>query len=312
MIRLIRFLRVSHFLFSSFILIVARTNAADAEIHDQVEHGYAKNGDVTIHYASLGQGPLMIMIHGFPDYWYTWRKQMSGLSPHYRTVAMDQRGYNRSSKPKGVAAYDINHLVKDVKKVIESLDEKNAIIVGHDWGGFVAWHFAMQHPDLTKYLIILNLPHPRGLTRELANNPKQQENSAYARGFQQEGAHLTLTAKGLANWVADPSAKERYIAAFERSDFEAMLNYYKCNYPREPYRESTTPVIKVQCPVLIFHGLDDWALLPPGLNDTWEWLEKDLTLVTIPNVGHFVQQDASQRITQTIKSWLNLQENLQE
>ena len=109
----------------------------------------------------------------------------------------------------------------------------------------VAWQFAMGYPEKTEKLIILNLPHPRGLARELANNPEQQRNSQYARDFQQPGAHTQLTAEGLAAWVTDPDARGRYVEAFERSDFEVMLNYYKANYPREPYVEDTSPVVKV-------------------------------------------------------------------
>ncbi len=157
---------------------------------------------------------------------------------------------------------------------------------------------------MTDKLIILNLPHFRGLSRELANNPKQQKNSAYARRFQQEGAHEALTAEELAKWVTDPEAREKYVEAFRRSDFEAMLNYYKRNYPKEPYVEDTSPVVKVKPPVLMIHGLDDWALLPGALNGTWDWLEKDLTLVTIPGAGHFVQQDAADMVNRTMKMWL--------
>jgi pimeloyl-ACP methyl ester carboxylesterase len=138
----------------------------------------------------------------------------------------------------------------------------------------------------------------------LARNPQQQKASAYARRFQQEGAHTNLTAEGLAFWVTDAKAKARYVEAFQRSDFEAMLNYYKRNYPREPYVEDTSPVVKVRCPVLMIHGLKDTALLAPGLNGNWEFVEKDLTLVTIPDAGHFVQQDAPDMVTRTIRSWL--------
>jgi hypothetical protein len=116
----------------------------------------------------------------------------------------------------------------------------------------------MRLPEMTDKLIILNLPHFRGLSRELANNPNQQKNSAYARRFQQEGAHETLTAEKLAEWVTDREARVKYIEAFRRSDFEAMLNYYKRNYPKAPYLEDTSPVV-VKPPVLMIHGLDDWA-----------------------------------------------------
>jgi pimeloyl-ACP methyl ester carboxylesterase len=279
-------------------------SAAAADIDKKVEHGYADSNGVKIHYASLGKGPLIVMIHGFPDFWYTWRDQMEALSSDYQVVAIDQRGYNLSDKPKGVENYDIRLLVGDVVAVIKHLGRDKAIIVGHDWGGIVAWTFAMSLPEMTEKLIILNLPHPRGLMRELAHNPEQQKNSQYARNFQKEGAHLQLTAERLAFWVKDPQAKEKYIEAFRRSDFEAMLNYYKRNYPREPYTEDTSPVIKVKCPVLMIHGLNDTALLAGALNNTWEWLEKDLTLVTIPGAGHFVQQDASDLVTRSMKMWL--------
>jgi pimeloyl-ACP methyl ester carboxylesterase len=287
------------------ILLLLGGAAPASDIGAQVEHGYADSNGVKIHYASLGKGPLMVMLHGFPDFWYTWRDQMAALSGQYQTVAIDLRGYNLSDKPKGVDNYDMRLLAGDVAAVIKHLGRDKAIIVGHDWGGAVAWQFAIHAPQMTEKLIILNLPHPRGLRRELANNPQQQKNSQYARNFQQEGAHLKLTAEGLSAWVKDAEAKPKYLEAFRRSDFEAMLNYYKKNYPRDSSGEDTTPLVKVKAPVLMIHGLNDTALLPGALNNTWEWLEKDLTLVTIPGAGHFVQQDASDLVTRSMKMWLN-------
>ena len=294
-------------LFSALgVLLCGTVLAADSDIENRVEHGYAVNGSVKIHYAALGdrKNPLLVLIHGFPDYWYSWREQMDALSQDYYTVAIDQRGYNLSDKPKGVENYDLKFLVGDVAAVIKQLGREKAIVVGHDWGGLVAWSLALAAPQLVDKLIILNLPHPRGIMRELAHNPQQQKNSQYARDFQQPDAAAKLTAEGLVFWVKDPEAKKKYIEAFKRSDFEAMLNYYKKNYPREPYQEDASPLVKVKAPVLLIHGLDDWALLPGALNNTWEWLEQDLTLVTIPGAGHFVQQDASELVTRTIKMWL--------
>jgi epoxide hydrolase 4 len=289
------------------ILSFGTVLAGSGDIEARVEHGYADSNGVKIHYAALGdkKNPLIVMIHGFPDFWYSWRDQMDALSKDYYVVAIDQRGYNLSDKPKGIENYDMRLLVGDVAAVIKHLGRERAIIVGHDWGGAVAWTMAIYSPQLVEKLIILNLPHLRGLARELANNPQQQKNSEYARNFQQPDAHTRLTAEQLVFWVKDPEAKKKYIEAFKRSDFEAMLNYYKRNYPREPYKEDTSPVVKVKAPVLMIHGLDDWALLPGALNNTWEWLEKDLTLVTIPGAGHFVQQDASEMVNRTIKMWLN-------
>ena len=278
------------------------------DVFDRVEHGFADSDGVQIHYATLGSGPLMVLIHGFPDFWYLWRHQMEVLSADYQVVAIDQRGYNQSDKPKGVEQYDIALLAADVAAVVRHFGQERATIVGHDWGGFVAWQVAMTYPALTVTLIIFNLPHPRGLRRELATNQQQKLNSACARRFQQEGAHLAMSAQQLARRHADdPLVHARYLEALRRSDLEAMLNYYKANYPAPPYLEDTGPVVKVRPPVLQFHGLDDTALLHDMLNDTWEWLEQDLTLVTIPGAGHWAVTERAPFVTGMMQSWLALQ-----
>ena len=277
-----------------------------AAIDGKVKDGYAESNGVKIHYASIGSGPLIVMIHGFPDFWYSWRDQMAALSDRYQCVAIDQRGYNLSDKPKGVENYRLPLLVGDVAAVIKSVGRDKAIIVGHDWGGMVAWNFALMHPEMTDKLIILDLPHPRGLSRELAHNPEQQKNSQYARNFQQPDAASKVNAEGLARRITDPEAHAKYLEAFQRSDIEAMLNYYKANYPREPYVEDTSPVVKVQAPVLMFHGLKDTALLSGALNNTWDWVAQDLTLVTVPSAGHWVQTDASDLVSKTMKAWLSI------
>ena len=268
-------------------------------------HGFAQSGDVRIHYVTKGEGPLVVMIHGFPDYWYTWRKQMPSIAEKFQVVAIDQRGYNKSDQPVGVENYSMDKLVGDVGNVIRHFNRDKAIIIGHDWGGMVAWQFAMNQPLMTERLIVLNLPHPNGLLRELANNPEQQKNSAYARFFQTPEAAKILTSESLAAWVKDPEARALYVQALGRSSMEGMLNFYKANYPREPYKQPDGTLPKVQCPVLLIHGLKDKALLSDALNGTWNWIEKDLTLVTIPGADHFVQQDASELVTRTIVNWLN-------
>jgi epoxide hydrolase 4 len=158
-------------------------------------------------------------------------------------------------------------------------------------------------PALTECLIILNCPHPTGITRELAHNPQQQEQSAYAREFQKEDAHKLLTPESLSTWVKDSRAREHYLEAFRRSEFEAMLHYHKQNYPRPPYHQVYLPT-KVQAPVLQIHDLQDQFLLPGALNSTWEWLENDWTLLIISQAGHFVQHDAAQLVTNTFVNWL--------
>ncbi|MGD9722069.1 MAG: alpha/beta fold hydrolase [Pirellulales bacterium] len=293
------------------------------------EDGFADSDGVKIHYVTAGKGPLVVLIHGFPDYWYTWRAQIPALAEHFQVVAIDQRGYNKSDKPQGVENYALPKLVADIDAVVRHFKQDKAIIVGHDWGGIVAWTFAMTHPDKTDKLVILNLPHPRGLARELANNPDQQKNSQYARDFQQPDAVATLLkrakqglglsgagkgkddneliAMALTFWVKDQDARKKYIEAFKQSDYEGMLNYYKANYPREPYTESASSQLPpVKCPVLMFHGLKDKALLSGALNGTWDWIDNDLTLVTIPGADHFVQQDAAEKVTKCMVAWLTM------
>lgn len=278
---------------------------APMNIEERVTHGFAQSGDVKIHYATVGEGPLVVMIHGFPDYWYTWRDQMALLADNYKVVAIDQRGYNESDKPEGVDNYDMKLLVEDVVAVIKSLGRDKATIVGHDWGGMVSWSFAMTHPEMIDKLVIMDLPHPNGLMREMKNNPDQQKNAQYARNFQAEGAEKKIMPAMLAFWEKDPEAKKKLIAALTKSDMKAMLNYYKKNYPREPYDTAPTPDLpKVTVPVLMFHGLEDTALLPGALNDTWQWVEKDLTIVTIPGAGHWVHRDATELVNHTLKCWL--------
>ena len=143
------------------------------------------------------------------------------------------------------------------------------------------------------------------MLRELANNPQQQKNSAYARQFQRPEAAGQLTPEILAAWVKEDAARKKYLEAFQRSSFEGMLNYYKANYPREPYQAPAIPFPRIQPPVLLIHGLKDKYLLSDALNGTWNWLESDLTLVTIPNADHFVHRDASDLVTRSMISWLN-------
>jgi pimeloyl-ACP methyl ester carboxylesterase len=283
-----------------------------AEVWDEAQHGYADSDGVKIHYATVGEGPLVVMIHGFPDFWYTWHEQMEGLEDNYKVVAIDQRGYNLSDKPEGEENYNMRFLINDVAAVINHFGEQKAIIVGHDWGGIVSWQFAFARPQMVDKLVILNLPHPNGLHRELAGNPEQQQNSAYARTFI-DGSPSDpdiffgnpMTPQTMSGWVRDPAAREKYIEAFERSSFDGMLAYYKQNYPRTDSNTPPPPLApQLTMPLLLVHGLGDTALHSDGLNNTWDWIDADTTIVTTPNSSHFVQQDAAELVTSTLKWWL--------
>ena len=268
----------------------------------------ADNGGVKIHYMVEGQGPLVVMIHGFPDYWATWKPLMAELSKAgYRTAALDGRGYNLSDKQAGVAAYAMPNLVADVAAVVAAEGQKDAIIIGHDWGAAIAWQVAFNRPDLVRRLVIMSVPHPVGFAREMATNVDQQKNSQYARNFQQPGFEKNLTAEGLAGWVQDAKEKPGYVEAFKRSDFGAMLNYYRANYPSGTGAASAiTPAAppRVKVPVLVIHGMKDTALDAAGHAGTWNWIDADTTILMIPNAAHFVQHDAAPLVNRAIKDWL--------
>jgi pimeloyl-ACP methyl ester carboxylesterase len=235
---------------------------------------------------------------------------MEGLMSDYTVVALDTRGYNLSDKPAGVENYDMTLLVGDVAAVIKAEGAQKAVIVGHDWGGAIAWSFASAMPQMTDKLIIVNLPHLDCMARELATNPAQQSNSQYARDFQAPDSHTRLNATMLASMVSrgDPDAKAKYQKAFENSSFDSMMNYYRRNYPSGEAAGGEPRLAKIKMPVLQFHGLTDSALLPGGLNNTWDYLESDWTLVTFPGVGHWAHHEKPQEVTDMMRAWLKLHE----
>lgn len=288
-------------------LLAAGLSAASEDVMDTLEHGFVDSNGVKIHYVSAGTGPLVVMVHGFPDFWYSWRKQIPALADAYHVVAIDQRGYNDSDKPEGVEAYKGELLAGDVAAVIKFFGTEKATVVGHDWGGFVAWQTAARYPDLVGKLVICNLPHPKGLARELGNNPEQQKNSQYAQTFKQPGMEDVLLPETLAAMVSHGDAADlaKYKEAFEKSSMAGMLNYYRANYPSPPYPTTVPDFPVINVPVLMFHGLDDTALLASGLNNTWDWLGKDLTIVTVPGAGHWVHHDAPELVNGTLRDWLD-------
>jgi pimeloyl-ACP methyl ester carboxylesterase len=265
--------------------------------------GFVDSDGVKIHYRVAGKGPLVVLLHGFPDFHYSWRHQVPALSRHFRTVAIDLRGYNLSDKPAKDEDYAMPKLVGDVAAVIAHFKEKKAILVGHDWGGAIAWSVAMSKPEMVEKLVILNCPHPAGIARELAHNESQKKASGYAREFQKEDSHKKIKAEQLVFWVKDREDQKKYHEAMKRSSIKGMLAYYRANYPKAPYREAKT-MPRVKCPVLLIHGLDDQYLLPGALNDTWQWLDGELTLETIPRAGHWVHHDAKDVVTKKLMRWL--------
>ena len=269
---------------------------------------FAENADdgTKIHYVAEGSGPLIVMVHGFPDYHGSFDELRALLKDDYRVAAMDTRGYNYSDQPDEVEAYEMPKLSGDVAAVIKAEGYEKATVIGHDWGGAIAWQFAFRRPDLLERLVIISTPHPATFGAEVARNPAQREASQYAFQFQQEGSENAISVERLLAAVnpKDDAKRAAYTEAFERSNFRGMMNYYRANYPRSQEERVMPDLPKVPVSTLVIHGMQDIAILPAGHNDTWNFIDADTTLMMIPDGGHWVHHDRPELVNQTIKDWL--------
>jgi len=156
------------------------------------KHEYAEVNDIRLHYVTVGKGKLIMFLHGFPEFWYEWKNQLTEFGRDYQAVAPDMRGYNLSSKPPDVEHYRMKYLVEDVRQLAEHLGHRKFILVAHDWGGPVAWALAMRRPDYLERLIIINAPHPLIFERELRQNPAKKKSSQYMLIVRSPVAEQTL------------------------------------------------------------------------------------------------------------------------
>ncbi|MGH1492802.1 MAG: alpha/beta fold hydrolase [Acidimicrobiales bacterium] len=267
---------------------------------------YVDNDGVTIHYMTAGSGPLIVLIHGFPDFWYTWRHQLDTLAETHTVAAVDTRGYNLSDKPALEEHYDMEYLLDDVAAVIANESRQSAVIIGHDWGAVIAWTFAARRPDLTERLVILSIPHLKNIAAVLSQPEHPQTVSlAYIEDFQKPGSEDAFDPAGMASFMSpgNEEVRSRYQAAFEQTSFAAAMNYYRRNTLKR-LAEEHADLDPIGVPVLQFHGLDNPAFLPEGLNNTWQHLGASWTLVTIPNAGHWPHHDQPELVTATISDWL--------
>lgn len=215
-----------------------------------MEHFEAELDGIRLHVAASGSGEPVVLLHGFPEFWYSWRSQLPALAAGgFRALAPDLRGYNQSDRPKGISVYAGRHLVQDVIQFIERHADGKASVVGHDWGGIIAWRLAAVRPDLVRRLVILNAPHPAAFRRALLTNPMQWVRSSYVLLFQVpwlserlisardfrliERAFKTQPTNANAFTPADIA---RYKEAFTRPGaITAGLNYYRAalRYPQD-------------------------------------------------------------------------------
>ena len=195
---------------------------------------------------------------------------------------MDLRGYNQSDAPEGVDNYSFEKILDDVSAVIDDLGGK-VTLVGHDWGGAIAWRYAMTHPEKLERLVILNLTHPNGYAAVIANPTEdQKKNTAYARSFassKPSGGPVPAGIMRMASRFGD-EVSEHYREALGRSSYDGMVNYYRANYGQAT---SGADAPNIDMPVLQIHGLKDSAVDKDGLKGTWDWIDSDYTLLTIPD-----------------------------
>lgn len=297
--------------FLSFVLLINNLIISQStDIRNQVEHHYANNNGVKIHYVTMGKGPVILFIHGFPDFWFTWRNQMKSLSKTHKVVAMDLRGYNLSDSPKGAENYTYDFLMNDISSVINNLGEKSVYLVAHDWGAAISWNFAAHFPNLIKKLVILNISHPKAGDKK-PFIPIEDRQPSYADHFASDEFKKQLTASWFSGWIIDPEIKKIYQEAFHKSDKEAMINYYKANYPllenlknKDFLKRVKKPLPNIKMPVLIIHGKKDTYSLTKSHNNTWNFVDNELTIHVLPNAGHFIQRDESNKVSLLIKQFI--------
>ena len=274
--------------------------------------GYAELGEVRLHYVEAGEGPLVVLLHGFPEFWFGWRYQLSALADAgFRVVAPDMRGYNLSSKPHGVGSYAIEKLAADVRDLIHERDAERGFVAGHDWGAAVAWAVAMNHPEVIERLAILNVPHPRRMLQGL-RTPAQMLKSWYVFAFQLPA--LPERAARAGGWRAfrygfEHDARsgafsaediERYIEAWSQPGAStAMINYYRAALRRTP-RQTQAALRQVASPTRVIWGERDRylskELAEPDRTDVPN-LEK---VIRFPHASHWVQHDEPKRVSELL------------
>jgi epoxide hydrolase 4 len=280
--------------------------------HDEVElrDGYADVGDTTLHYVEAGDGPMIVLLHGFPEFWYGWRLQIERLAAAgFRVVAPDMRGYNLSSRPDGVSSYGADKLADDIGGLIRKLGAESAMVVGHDWGGTVAWTLAMNHPEVVDRLVILDAAHPRKLQKGLFK-PRQLVRSWYfffftlpwlperiVRAFHYRFFRRFLRDAGPAFTREE---MDRYVEAWSQLGARtAMIDYYR-NSVRTPPKKAKAAIRTISAPTLVIWGQRD-RFLGPALAEPERADVPNLDRVErLPNASHWVHHDEAERVSELL------------
>ncbi len=277
-------------------------------------HDYADLGDVKLHYVAAGEGPVVVLLHGFPDFWYSWRHQIPALArAGFRAVAPDLRGYNLSDKPKGVGDYAVERLTDDVRKFAEHLEADRIHLVGHDWGAIVAWFFAMDDPDVLDRLAILNGPHPARFL-EMARTPSQLRRSWYVTFFQIPllpekivgAADFFPLRRLLSNERSafDETEIEAYVQAARNADaLKGPINYYRALWRRNPLALRRDKRV-IARDTLVLWGEKDRALTERFAEPPAE-LVPSCRVIRFPDAGHWVHLEQPDDVNRELVAFLS-------
>lgn len=277
---------------------------------NNIEHHIAHVNGLDLHYVAAGNGSsVVVLLHGFPEFWYSWRHQIAPLAETHRVIALDQRGYNTSSKPNGVKAYALPHLLNDITGLVNHLGVDKITIVGHDWGGSIAWLWAICHPEHTERLAVINLPHPALFLKALMlGNPRQMLRSWYMAFFQlpnlperlMEGDSFKSIIDGFkAIGVTDAEIAE-YVTAWQQPDvIPSMLNWYRAFFRYGIRWTNALPSLQVRVPTQLIWGTSDVALGQELTYGTERYVA-DLRIRYLPGVSHWAQQEAPDEVNKTL------------
>jgi len=302
----------------SGLLSVISMQAALAKAKEKtpvLKDQYVQVSGLRMHCVTAGKGPLILFLHGFPEFWYEWKNQLAEFGKDHLAVAPDMRGYNLSDKPSDLEQYRMRYLVDDVLALGNHFSHgKKFVLVAHDWGGAVAWSFAISHPEMVEKLVIVNAPHPGVFARLLTSDPRQQQASQYMLMFRSAQAEQTLSANnygplvnavlgaGLQNGIFTDEDKQEYLKAWSQPGaLTGGLNYYRANQvgPPAPAGSGVAPQpstgnfaldpasLTVKVPTLVIWGEKDTALLTSNLDGLDQFVPQ-LTIKRIPEGTHWV------------------------
>jgi pimeloyl-ACP methyl ester carboxylesterase len=274
-----------------------------------LEHTDIFTNGIRLHTVQAGRhdGPLVVLLHGFPEFWYGWRNQIDPLArAGYRVVAPDQRGYNLSDKPKGVASYRLVNMVEDIIGLLDALGREQGFLVGHDWGAAVAWEIAIRYPERIQKLAILNVPHPDVMNRFLLSNPAQVRKSWYIFFFQLpfipeailrandwEAAVRMLRLSSQPGSFSEEDIEQYRRAWWRRDAMTSMINWYRAVFRsavRGSWNPAQVPARRVKVPTLVLWGVNDIALSYQMAQPSVDLCDQG-RLVPFEHATHWVQHD---------------------